>query len=107
VGEALVRSDGHRREQHSPVGELAALDAAEVLDHVGDVAAGVDGVDEHERVEARVVEVVAWYVSAVSTLPGSGGKDGIRTHGRLATSTVFEVGDRCPASSTYVRPYTA
>jgi len=40
VGEALVRSDGHRREQHSPVGELAALDAAEVLDHVGDVAAG-------------------------------------------------------------------
>src|SRR4029453_14599161 len=26
----------------------------------------------------------------MSTLPGSGGKDGIRTHGRLATSTVFE-----------------
>src|SRR5262245_40680483 len=26
----------------------------------------------------------------MSTLRGSGGKDGIRTHGRLATSTVFE-----------------
>src|SRR5215211_3142997 len=26
----------------------------------------------------------------MSTLPGSGGKDGIRTHGCLATSTVFE-----------------
>jgi hypothetical protein len=53
VREALVRSDGDRREQDPPVGELAALGAAQRLDDVGDVAAGVDTVDEHERMEAR------------------------------------------------------
>jgi hypothetical protein len=33
-----------------------------------------------------------------------GGKDGIRTHGSLATSTVFEILDRYPEASRPVRP---
>jgi hypothetical protein len=45
VREALVRPDQHRREQHPPVGELAAVGAAQRLDDVGDLAAGVDTVD--------------------------------------------------------------
>jgi hypothetical protein len=34
-----------------------------------------------------------------------GGKDGIRTHGSLATSTVFEILDRHPPASGSVQPH--
>jgi hypothetical protein len=45
----------------------------------------------------------AWTAGCVYA--GGGGKDGIRTHGRVATSTVFEVADRAPVASGWICPY--